>query len=55
MIEAGDPSEKEESTHRREQQQKEGRHLSVEVLWGVAGTSLQLAVVNRKQEEHVGT
>lgn len=51
-----DPSEKEESTHRREQQQKEeGRHLSVEVLLGVAGTSLQQAVVSRKQEEHVGT
>lgn len=29
--------------------------LSVEVLWGVAGTSLQLVVVDRTQEEYEGT
>lgn len=52
MTEAGDPSEKD---HRAATERRRKTSLSVEVLLGVAGTSLQLVVVDRKQEEHVGT
>lgn len=56
MTKAGVPSEKEDSTgYRAATQRRRKTSLSVEVLLGVAGASLQLVVVDRTQEEHAGT